>query len=64
MKNRVGLGFDLGFFYLGSPRLSLDYEGFLETTTIDDELVKIQHNMRGYRYYPYVSVQMRVRVGE
>lgn len=63
MKNRVGLGLDVGVFHLGSPKLRLNYEGFLETTTIDEELEKIERNMRGYRFYPYVSVQVRWKIG-
>jgi len=62
MRKRVGLGLDLGVFHLGSPRLRLNYEGFLETTTIDEEIDKIQRNMRGYRFYPYVSIQIKYRV--
>lgn len=62
MRKRVGVGMDLGVFHLGSPRLRLNYEGFLETTTIDEELLKMERNMRGYRFYPYVSVQVRYRL--
>ena len=59
MKHRVGLGFDLGVAYMGSPKLSLLYEGFLETTTIDNEMKKIESNMRGYSYYPYLAFQLK-----
>ncbi|GAB2642812.1 hypothetical protein GCM10027035_41030 [Emticicia sediminis] len=59
MKNRLGFGFDMGFAYMGSPKLKLIYEGFLETTTIDDEMKKIEANMKGYSYYPYIGFQVR-----
>jgi len=59
MKHRVGLGFDMGVAYMGSPKLSLLYEGFLETTTIDNEMKKIEINMRGYSYYPYLAFQLK-----
>ncbi len=59
MKKRFGFGFDMGIAYMGSPRLKLIYEGFLETTTIDDEMNKIEANMKGYSYYPYLSFQLR-----
>lgn len=62
MQKRVGLGLDLGVFHLGSPKLRLNYEGFLETTTIDEEVLKIQQNMRGYRFYPYLSIQVKYRM--
>jgi len=59
MKHQVGLGFDMGVAYMGSPKLSLLYEGFLETTTIDNEMKKIESNMRGYSYYPYLAFQLK-----
>jgi hypothetical protein len=59
MKNRIGLGIDLGCLYMGSPKLNLTYEGFLETTTIDDEVIKIESRMRNYSFYPYLSIQLR-----
>lgn len=59
MKKRLGFGFDMGFAYMGSPKLKLLYEGFLETTTIDEEMKKIEANMKGYSYYPYVGFQIR-----
>lgn len=59
MKKRLGVGFDMGVAYMGSPKLSLIYEGFLETTTIDEEMKKIEANMKGYSYYPYLGFQLR-----
>lgn len=59
MTKRIGVGFDMGVSYMGSPKLSLAYEGFLETTTIDEEIKKIENNMKGYRYYPYIALQIR-----
>ena len=51
-KRRWGFGFELGCYYLGKPKLSADYEGFLETTTLDEQLPMIERNMRGYRFLP------------
>jgi hypothetical protein len=62
MQNRIGIGMDLGCFYMGSPKLSLSYEGFLETTTIDDEVLRIQERMKGYAFYPYLSFQIRYKI--
>lgn len=59
MKKRLGVGFDMGVSYMGSPKLSLIYEGFLETTTIDEEIKGIEANMKGYSFYPYLSLQLR-----
>lgn len=59
MTKRIGMSFDMGMSYMGSPKLKLGYEGFLETTTIDEEIKKIEKNMSGYSYYPYIAVQIR-----
>ena len=63
MTTKIGFGFDMGVSYMGSPKLNLVYDGFLETTTIDDEMKKIEENMKGYRYYPYIAFQVKYRLG-
>ena len=55
-KNKLWLSVDLGSYYMGSPRLDITYEGFLETTTLDEEIPKIEHNLRNYSYYPYLAM--------
>lgn len=59
MNKHLGFGCDMGMAYMGHPTLRLNYEGFLETTTIDEEIKKIESNMRGYSYYPYLAFQLR-----
>lgn len=59
MKQKLALGVDVGAWYMGSPRLDLQYEGFLETTTIDDQVMQVEANMRNYAFYPYFALQIR-----
>jgi hypothetical protein len=54
-KSRVLFGFDVGCLYMGSPVIRSEYEGFLESTTLDTDIKKIQHNMKNYSFYPYLS---------
>lgn len=54
-KNRLSFGFDVGCYYMGSPVLRSEYEGFLESTTLDTDIKKIEHNMKNYSFYPYLS---------
>lgn len=61
-KGKIGFGADIGCFYMGKPNLSLQYEGFLETTTIDEGIKKIEYNMRGYRYYPHIAIQLKYKI--
>jgi hypothetical protein len=60
-KDKVLLGIDIGSYYMGSPKLNLSYEGFLETTTLDEEIPKIEHNLRGYSYYPNIAFTLGYR---
>jgi hypothetical protein len=53
---------ELGVLYMGSPKLRVNYEGFLETTTLDQEIIKIQRNMRGYSYYPLLELSFGYRL--
>lgn len=55
-KRRFGVGFELGCFYLGKPQVLLDLDGFLETTTLEEQVPLIEKNMRGYRYLPNLQI--------
>jgi hypothetical protein len=61
-KKRINMGVEMGGIYAGSPRLKMSYEGFLETTTIDDEVLKIQNNLKNYVFHPYISFQIRYKL--
>lgn len=54
-RKRIGVGFEMGIHYLGRPRIRLDYDGFLETTNIDEQLPVVARNLAGYRYLPSIS---------
>ncbi|GAB3342185.1 hypothetical protein GCM10027299_56790 [Larkinella ripae] len=58
---RLGFAVELGAYYLGSPQVDLNYTGFLETTTIDEQIPVIENNMRSYRFLP--SLQFLVTYG-
>lgn len=55
-KRRFGVGFELGCYYLGKPKVLLDLDGFLETTTLEEQIPLIERNMRGYRFLPNLQV--------
>jgi hypothetical protein len=58
-KKRVGLSAELGTYYIGSPKLSMEYTGILEITNIDEALPKIEKNMAGYAFLPYLMVKLK-----
>ncbi|WP_037300851.1 hypothetical protein [Runella limosa] len=57
-RRRWGVGFELGCYYLGPPKVQMDLNGFLETTTLEAQIPLIERNMSGYRYLP--SFQLTV----
>ncbi|MFD1140481.1 hypothetical protein ACFQ4C_05155 [Larkinella insperata] len=58
---RLGFAVELGCYYLGAPTVDLQYTGFLETTTIDEQIPVIQNNLKNYRFLP--SLQFLVTYG-
>lgn len=61
-KKKIGATFNIGFLYMGSPKIRAHFEGFLESTTFDTEIVNIQENMKNYSYLPVLSVTIRYRI--
>lgn len=61
-KKKTDLMFNIGFFYMGSPKIKAHFEGFLESTTLDTEIVKIQKNLKGYSYLPSLAVNFRYKI--
>ncbi|WP_338875462.1 hypothetical protein WBJ53_07555 [Spirosoma sp. SC4-14] len=55
-RKRIGVGFEMGVYYLSRPRIKLDYEGFLETTNIDDQVPVVERNLSNYRYLPAITI--------
>lgn len=62
-RKRLGVGVEIGMLYLGKPRVSLNYDGFLEATTIDEQVPVVEHNLSGYRYLPSVNVTLTYGLG-
>lgn len=61
-RSRWSAGFEMGVFYLGRPRVELDYEGFLETTTIDEQVPVVERNLSNYRYLPSINLTISYRL--
>ncbi|NEU69337.1 hypothetical protein [Spirosoma agri] len=55
---RLNIGFEMGVYYLGRPRVQLAYEGFLETTNIDEQVPIVERNLSNYRYLPSVNITL------
>lgn len=57
-RRRIGVGFEMGVYYLGRPSVQLDYEGFLETTTLSEQVPIVERNLSNYRYLPSLSLTL------
>mgnify|MGYP006166624491 FL=1 len=57
-KSRLSLRTDLGVYYLGSPQLSVAYEGFLETTNLSEDIRVVEQNMKNYSFYPHLGLSV------
>jgi hypothetical protein len=55
-RRRVSVGFEMGVYYLGKPSIQLDYEGFLETTNLNEQVPVVERNLSNYRYLPSLSL--------
>lgn len=63
-RSRLGVGFEMGVFYLGKPSVQLEYEGFLETTTIDEQVPIAERNLSNYRYLPSLNLTVSYRLNK
>ncbi len=57
-RRRFGVGFEMGVYYLGRPTVQLDYEGFLETTNLSEQVPIVERNLSNYRYLPALSLTL------
>ncbi|WP_162628095.1 hypothetical protein [Arcticibacterium luteifluviistationis] len=55
---RFNISASVATFYMGSPKINLNYEGFLETTTLQDAIPQLEHNMRNYSFYPAINFNL------
>lgn len=57
-RRRISVGVEMGVYYLGRPSVQLDYEGFLETTTLSEQVPVVERNLSNYRYLPSLSLTL------
>lgn len=53
---RLQVEVELGNYFMGRPSVQLQYNGFLEATTLDEKITAIEQNMAGYRFLPSIQV--------
>lgn len=61
-KHRVSIGGEFSVYYMGKPKVNLDYTGFLETTTIDEQIAVVENNLSNYRFLPTLNLTLTYRL--
>ncbi len=60
-KKRVGFGVEVGTYYAGGPDVSITATGAL-TPTAEANVEKLEQNMEGYAWLPYMKFRLAVRL--
>jgi hypothetical protein len=61
-RKRVGLGVEMGCYYLGHPHIQTDYTGVLEITNVDEVIPQIEKNITNYSFLPSINFKVRYRL--
>lgn len=57
-KNRIGLGLDLGAYYIGPPKPEILATGMVKRTS--EQSATLQENLKGYQWLPVLSFRLAV----
>ncbi|MEQ9263274.1 MAG: hypothetical protein RLP14_08945 [Owenweeksia sp.] len=59
-KKRVGLGLEVGTFYLSKPAVTIDATQMLEPT--EGEQAELEENLSDYRWLPFINLRLAIRI--
>lgn len=59
-KNRVGVSFEVGTYYIGSPTINFTTTGMLEPTTNQGKV--LTSNLKDYNWLPKLSFNINIRL--
>jgi hypothetical protein len=57
-KHRIGLGLDLGAYYIGPPKPEIIATGMVKRTS--EQSATLQENLKGYQWLPVLSFRLAV----
>ncbi len=61
-KKRVGLNFEIGSYYIGSPKLAFRTTGMLEPTSSEEK--KLNNNLKTYYALPVITLGINIRLSK
>ena len=59
-KNKFGVSFEAGSFYLPEPKVDITATGMLAPTA--NQAVSLQEDIRDYRWFPFLNLRLSVRI--
>ena len=59
-KSRVGFGFEVGTYYMNTPKVSLT--GKERLSSMSEQQSKVQENMKDWQYWPIVNLRVAFRL--
>lgn len=61
-KRRVGVGFEIGSYYLPKPNISLDATGLLKPNASAEQEKKLEEAFSSFRWLPHMMLKIAVRI--
>ncbi|AEI46845.1 hypothetical protein [Runella slithyformis] len=59
-KRRVGIGFEMGMYYIKSPVISMS--GKERLSSMSEQQAQVQENMKDWRYWPVMNLRLAIRL--
>ena len=63
-KKRFGFGFDLGVYYTGSPKITIDRTGLIKSILTDQNIADVEKNVKNYSFLPNLSFNITYKLGK
>jgi len=57
---RINMRLDLGSYYMGSPKANVKATGLIRQT--EGEKSQLEENLKGYVWYPYIALNINVKI--
>lgn len=63
-KSKLGFGFDLGFYYSGAPKITVDRTGLIKSVLTDQNIADIEKNVKNYSFLPNLSFNITYKISK
>ncbi len=59
-KKRIGAGIEIGCFYQGQPKVSVQATGLIQKT--DTQSKTIEENIKNYSFFPLIKFKISIKL--